>query len=64
MEILEIFKELLTNTKGFLELFVQNHGTWIYGLLFLIVFWFVFDKKFIISYFVFTLSTNVNDLLY
>ena len=36
--ILEIFKELLTNTKGFLELFVQNHGTWIYGLLFLIVF--------------------------
>jgi membrane-associated protein len=38
MEILEIFKELLTNTKGFLELFVQNHGTWIYGLLFLIVF--------------------------
>jgi membrane-associated protein len=38
MEILEIFRELLTNTKGFLELFVQNHGTWIYGLLFLIVF--------------------------
>lgn len=38
MEILEIFKELLTNPKGFLELFVQNHGTWIYGLLFLIVF--------------------------
>lgn len=38
MEIIEIFKELLTNTKGFLELFVQNHGTWIYGLLFLIVF--------------------------
>jgi len=38
MEILEIFKELLTNTKGFLELFVQNHGNWIYGLLFLIVF--------------------------
>jgi membrane-associated protein len=38
MEIIEIFRELLTNTKGFLELFVQNHGTWIYGLLFLIVF--------------------------
>jgi membrane-associated protein len=38
MEIIEIFTELLTNTKGFLELFVQNHGTWIYGLLFLIVF--------------------------
>ncbi|MFZ4799823.1 MAG: VTT domain-containing protein [Bacteroidia bacterium] len=38
MELLEIFKELLTNTKGFLELFVQSHGTWIYGLLFLIVF--------------------------
>lgn len=38
MEIFEIFKELLTNTKGFLELFVSEHGTLIYGLLFLIVF--------------------------
>ncbi len=38
MEILEILKELLTNTKGFLEAFVANHGPWIYGLLFLIVF--------------------------
>jgi len=38
MEILEILKELLTNTKEYLELFVTNHGTLIYGLLFLIVF--------------------------
>jgi membrane-associated protein len=38
MEILEIIKELLTNTKGFLEAFVSDHGLWIYGLLFLIVF--------------------------
>lgn len=38
MEILEIVKELLTNTKGFLEAFVSEHGLWIYGLLFLIVF--------------------------
>ncbi|MES2381642.1 MAG: VTT domain-containing protein [Bacteroidota bacterium] len=38
MEILEILKELLTNTKGFLEAFVSNHGLWVYGLLFLIVF--------------------------
>lgn len=38
MEVIEIFKELLTNTKGFLELFVSEHGTLIYGLLFLIVF--------------------------
>ncbi len=38
MEFLEIIKELLTNTKGFLETFVANHGIWIYGLLFLIVF--------------------------
>jgi membrane-associated protein len=38
MEILDILKELLTNTKGFLEAFVANHGPWIYGLLFLIVF--------------------------
>jgi membrane-associated protein len=38
MELLEILKELLTNTKGFLEAFVSNHGLWIYGLLFLIVF--------------------------
>jgi membrane-associated protein len=38
MELLEIIKELLTNTKGFLEAFVSNHGLWIYGLLFLIVF--------------------------
>jgi membrane-associated protein len=38
MEILDILKELLTNTKGFLEAFVSNHGLWIYGLLFLIVF--------------------------
>ncbi|MBP7510530.1 MAG: VTT domain-containing protein [Bacteroidia bacterium] len=38
MEILEIVKELLTNTKGFLEAFVSDHGLWIYGLLFLIVF--------------------------
>lgn len=38
MEILDILKELLTNTKGFLEVFVANHGPWIYGLLFLIVF--------------------------
>jgi membrane-associated protein len=38
MEYLQILKELLTNTKGFLEAFVANHGTWIYGLLFLIVF--------------------------
>ena len=29
---------MLTNTKGFLEAFVSNHGLWIYGLLFLIVF--------------------------
>jgi membrane-associated protein len=38
MEILEIFKALLTNTKGFLELFVSENGSLIYGLLFLIVF--------------------------
>ena len=38
MEILEIFKELLTNTKGFLEMFVAQHGLLIYALLFLIVF--------------------------
>jgi membrane-associated protein len=38
MELLEIIKELLTNTRGFLEAFVSNHGLWIYGLLFLIVF--------------------------
>ncbi len=38
MEILEILKQLLTNTKPFLEAFVANHGLWIYGLLFLIVF--------------------------
>jgi membrane-associated protein len=38
MEILEIIKELLTNTKGFLEAFVAANGLWIYGLLFLIVF--------------------------
>ena len=38
MEILGILKELLTNTKGFLELFVSEHGTLIYGLLFLIIF--------------------------
>jgi len=38
MEILEIIKELLTNTKGFLEAFVAENGLWIYGLLFLIVF--------------------------
>ncbi|OYU97025.1 MAG: cytochrome O ubiquinol oxidase [Bacteroidetes bacterium B1(2017)] len=38
MELLDILKELLTNTKGFLEAFVSNHGLWIYGLLFLIVF--------------------------
>ncbi|MES2656838.1 MAG: VTT domain-containing protein [Bacteroidota bacterium] len=38
MEILETLKELLTNTKGFLEAFVSNHGLWVYGLLFLIVF--------------------------
>lgn len=38
MEIIETLKELLTNTKGFLEAFVSNHGLWIYGLLFLIVF--------------------------
>jgi hypothetical protein len=37
MEILEIIKELLTNTKGFLEAFVAANGLWIYGLLFLIV---------------------------
>lgn len=38
MEILEIIKQLLTNTKGFLEAFVAANGLWIYGLLFLIVF--------------------------
>lgn len=38
MELLEIVKELLTNTKGFLEAFVSDHGAWVYGLLFLIVF--------------------------
>ncbi len=38
MELLAILKELLTNTKGFLEAFVSDHGLWIYGLLFLIVF--------------------------
>jgi len=38
MELLEILKELLTNTKGFLEQFVSNHGMWLYALLFLIVF--------------------------
>jgi membrane-associated protein len=38
MELLEILKELLTNTKGFLEQFVGNHGMWLYALLFLIVF--------------------------
>lgn len=38
MELLEFFKELLTNTKGFLELFVAEHGLLIYALLFLIVF--------------------------
>jgi membrane-associated protein len=38
MEILDIIKELLTNTKGFLEAFVAENGLWIYGLLFLIVF--------------------------
>lgn len=38
MEFLEIIKELLTNTKGFLEAFVAENGLWIYGLLFLIVF--------------------------
>lgn len=38
MELLDILKELLTNTKGFLETFVSDHGLWIYGLLFLIVF--------------------------
>lgn len=30
--------ELLTNTKGFLEYFITEHGSLIYGLLFLIVF--------------------------
>jgi membrane-associated protein len=38
MGIIEILKELLTNTKPFLEQFVANHGLWLYGLLFLIVF--------------------------
>lgn len=38
MELLEILKELLTNTKGFLEQFVSEHGMWLYALLFLIVF--------------------------
>lgn len=38
MELIHILRELLTNTKGFLEVFVANHGAWLYGLLFLIVF--------------------------
>lgn len=38
MELLDILKELLTNTKGFLEQFVSEHGMWLYALLFLIVF--------------------------
>ncbi len=38
MEIFHILKELLTNTKEFLEIFVSENGTLIYGLLFLIVF--------------------------
>ncbi len=38
MELLEIIKALLTDTKGYLETFVANHGLWIYGLLFLIIF--------------------------
>jgi len=38
MEFLEIIKELLTNTKGYLETFVAAHGLWIYALLFLIIF--------------------------
>ena len=38
MELLEILKELLTNTKGFLEQFLRDHGMLLYALLFLIVF--------------------------
>jgi membrane-associated protein len=38
MGLIEILKELLTNTKPFLEQFVVDHGLWLYGLLFLIVF--------------------------
>lgn len=38
MGLIEILKELLTNTKPFLEQFVADHGLWLYALLFLIVF--------------------------
>ena len=38
MEIFEIIKALLTDTKHYLETFVALHGTLIYALLFLIVF--------------------------
>ncbi len=38
MELLDILKELLTNTKGFLEQFLRDHGMLLYALLFLIVF--------------------------
>ncbi|MEN9639087.1 MAG: hypothetical protein RLZZ262_955 [Bacteroidota bacterium] len=38
MEIFEIIKALLTDIDGTLEVWVRDYGTWIYGILFLIVF--------------------------
>lgn len=38
MEFFEIIKSLLTDIDGTLELWVRDYGTWIYAILFLIVF--------------------------
>jgi membrane-associated protein len=38
MEFLEIIKSLLTDIDGTLALWVRDYGTWIYAILFLIVF--------------------------
>ena len=38
MEIFEILKSLLTDIDGTLALWVKDYGTWIYAILFLIVF--------------------------
>jgi membrane-associated protein len=38
MELLEIIKALLTDIDGTLALWVKDYGTWIYAILFLIVF--------------------------
>ena len=38
MEIVSYFVDFLLHVDRHLEVFVQNYGTWVYALLFLIVF--------------------------